>query len=191
MGAAFDELGESVDNGGMAARRAGAIMVALVTILGLTACDRGGHNARSTRAASVSGSVGTSTTRTAPSKHELAQTYLRIIRPANSALARFDAKAQRWDYGTAGPAAAEDAAPAIAAVKEADVELLRTHWPSPVARDIHALVRADDALIGVMRAVATLTDAASLDWANHFAQALARASAASNVVRADLGLPKR
>lgn len=161
-------------------------MVALVTAFGLTACDRGGHNARSTRAASV----GTSTTRTAPSKHELAQTYLRIIRPANSALARFNAKAQRWDYGTAGPAAAEDASPAIAALEEADTKLLRTHWPSPVARDIHALVRADGYLIGVMRALAALTDAASLAWANQFAEGLGKVSAASNAVRADLGLPK-
>jgi hypothetical protein len=189
-GAAFDEVDESGDNGGMAAKRAGVIVVALVTAFGLAACDRGGHKARSTRAGSLSRSVSTSTTRTAPSKHELAQKYLRIIRPASSALARFDAKAQRWDYGTSGPAAAEDAAPAIAATKEADRNLLRTHWPSRVARDIRALVQADGALIGVMQSVATLTDAASLDWANHFAQAVEKVSAASNGVRADLGLPK-
>ena len=184
MRAAFDEVDESMDNGGMVAKRAGVIVVALVTSLGLAACDRGGHAARSTGAASLS------TTRTAPSKHELAQEYLRISRPASSAIARFNAKSQRWDYGTSGPAAAEDATPAIAATEEADRNLLRTHWPPPVARDIRALVQADGALINIMRSVATLTDAASLDWANHFAQALGKVSAASNRVRADLGLPK-
>lgn len=125
----------------------------------------------------------------APSNHELAQTYLRIVRPANAAFARFNAKAQRWDIGTAGPAAAEDAAPAIAAAEEAQSKLLRRHWPSRVAADIRALVRADGALIDDLHALAALTDATSLTWANQYARDAGKVSAASNSVRAALGLP--
>jgi hypothetical protein len=118
-----------------------------------------------------------------------ASTYLAIIEPANAELSRFGAKAKGWTSQTTGAQAASDAQPAIAAVREAVNELLRVNWPAPTATDIRAQARAFGALTGDLAALVGVTPLSSGSWVNQYAQDAGSASTASDIVRADLGLP--
>jgi hypothetical protein len=78
-----------------------------------------------------------------PSRDELAQTYLSITRPGSEAINRFLERAERWHDQTTNEEVANDAAPAIAAIREVDDKLLRINWPTEIAADVKELVRAD------------------------------------------------
>jgi hypothetical protein len=116
-------------------------------------------------------------------------TYLAIIQPANDALINFGAKARGWNSETTGAQAASDAQPAIAAVREAVNKLLRVNWPGPTAADIKAQARAFGAVTGDLAALAGVTPLSSGAWVAQYGQDAGAASAASDIVRADLGLP--
>ena len=104
--------------------------------------------------------------------------YLRLIKPANDALNALQAlpsTSTDADYG----AAAAKIAPVYQAV---DAALLRAQWPANVMVDIKALVTADGAVIGdLSNLTASTVDTMVRDSGT--------ASAQSNIVRADLGLP--
>jgi hypothetical protein len=116
-------------------------------------------------------------------------TYLAIIQPANDALINFGAKARGWNSETTGAQAASDAQPASAAVREAVNKLLRVNWPAPTAADIRAQARAFGAVTGDLAALVGVTPLSSGAWIAQYGQDAGAASAASDIVRADLGLP--
>ncbi len=129
------------------------------------------------------------TTSSTPDLHELAQTYLRIAGPANAATATFAEKANRWNDQTTNAQAVKDAAPAIAAHQKADNALLHVDWPSSVAVDVKALVAADGAVVGDLNGLKNIDLTSAGDWSNQLSQDLGKFSAATKIVRADLGLP--
>ena len=163
--------------------------MALLGLACLTGCG-GSSTANSPGVDSVP-SVPTTDTSTAaaPDLHKLAQTYLRIVAPANSVVTTFRKKAADWNDNTTNPQAAKEAAPVIAAFEKADNELLRVDWPPATAVDVKALVTADGALIGDLNALENVDLLSAGNWANQFSQDAGKVSAAVNIVRSDLGLP--
>jgi hypothetical protein len=120
----------------------------------------------------------------------LAQTYLSILGPVYDERDRFIGKASRWDTNTTADDIAKDAAPMIAAMRKADDKLLGVHWPPDTAADVKELVQAEEAAGRDLGAVADVTDEQSTaDWFQHYQEDGAKVSAATDVVRADLGLP--
>jgi len=161
-------------------------VLAAVAACALSGCGGGSKHAASTSRVVV----GTDTlTVTEPTRHELAQEYLRIIGPMNAEFARFQAKAKGWDDNTTGPEAAEDAAPVIAAIRKGNNELLRVSWSTSTMSDVKEMVRADGALIGDLAGLAGVDLFSVGNWSSQFTQDAGRLQAAVNIVRADLGLP--
>jgi hypothetical protein len=127
---------------------------------------------------------------TTPNLHELRQTYLRLVKPANEALDAFQKKAAQWDKNNTTPAqAARDAAPLIAASQKLDNALLRVDWPPSTEADMKALVRAHGAVIGDLQGLGSLDLLSKGSWTNQFLQDYGKMQAAVSIVRADLGLP--
>src|SRR5262245_54894906 len=162
---------------------------ALTLAVGLLAGCGGGGSKAKPGSTTESRTDGGSMTESPPSQHELAQTYLRIVKPANAEADRFNAKANRWDDSTTNAQAAKDAAPLIAAIQKADGKLLRVHWPAATEADIKALIRADGALIGDLRALKGVDMSSAGSLSNQFERDAGDVQAAANIVRADLGLP--
>jgi hypothetical protein len=75
----------------------------------------------------------------------------------------------------------------IAALEEADNELLRVRWPATIEADVKALVRANGTVIGDPNGIRDAVAVGS--WANQFSKDLGEFAAAVAIVRADLGLP--
>jgi predicted RNA-binding Zn ribbon-like protein len=119
----------------------------------------------------------------------LGQTYLSIVKPANDAIDRFEAKAKSWDDNATGEQAAKDAAPAVAAIREADNKLLRVAWPASTAADVKELVRAHGSMTGDLDGLEGVNALSAGAWTTQLTQDAGKASAAANIVRADLGLP--
>jgi hypothetical protein len=165
-------------------------IVAIAVLAGsLVGCGGGNNNKGSSGSATaVTLSIGSETGTAPPSQHELAQTYLRIVRPGNAAVDSFKAKAARWNHNTTGVQAAKDAAPLIAAIQKADRQMLRVEWPPSTTADVKDLVRAHGALVGDLNALETLNILSAGDWVNQFTQDAGKAAAGANIVRADLGL---
>jgi hypothetical protein len=155
--------------------------VAGLVVLGLAGC--GGAATVAGTAPAVSQAPAAAVT-TAPAVDYAAQ-YLRIVGPANTALAAFGKAAQALPAGATAADVARLAAPALADAQTADNKLLRAVWPVSAQADIKALVTADAGLIAALQD----TSASAQDYLTGVSQAGAKAGAAANIVRADLGLP--
>ncbi len=167
----------------LASSALGFVVLGLVTGCG----GAGGGNAGSTAAPAATTTHHDMTIQSTTSKEDLAQTYLRIVRPANAEIDRFTAKARRWNDQTTNTQAATDAEPVTAALEKADDELLRVDWPATLRADVKAAVRADGAVVEDLKGIA---DAASVgSWVNQFSKDIGTFAAAVAIVRADLGLP--
>jgi hypothetical protein len=170
-------------------KRLAALVLALVTVVVvalLAGCGGGSKSAvTQTQAATTPAAQST------PTRRELAHTYLSIIRPTYDARDHFIEQASRWNDKTTGDDIAKDAAPMIATVREADDKLLRVNWPPEIAVDVKELVRAEEAAARDLGATANVrADARSItDWYKQYKLDGAKVAAATNVVRADLGLP--
>jgi hypothetical protein len=161
-----------------------ALLLLIPTLVG---CGSSGGK-KASRGTSVAITNGAATTSTTPELHELAQTFLRIVGPANAAITTFGKKAKRWTTKTTYGQAVNDAAPLIAALEKTDNALLRVHWPSSIAVDVKALVTGDGAVIGDLKALDSLTFRPRV-WVKQFPQDVGKLSSAAHLVRADLGLP--
>jgi hypothetical protein len=128
------------------------------------------------------------TTPATSSKQDLARTYLRIVAPANAAHDTLERKSKSYDDSTTAEQVASDLAPVIAAYEAADNALLRVKWPASIAADVKALVVANGALIGDLRAAGSQDVLSSSNWATQLSQDGGKSAAAANIVRADLGL---
>jgi hypothetical protein len=84
-------------------------------------------------------------------RQKLAREYLRIVAPANKAHDALMEKTRSYDSNTTTEELGSNLAPVIAAYEDAD-NALRVNWPSVVAADVKALVAANGALIGDLRA---------------------------------------
>jgi hypothetical protein len=131
----------------------------------------------------------TEATTTTPDRQQLADEYLRIIAPANAAHRLWSKKAKSYDSNTTVEQQASDLAPLIAAYEDADNALLRVDWPPSIAEDIKALVAANGALIGDLRAADSQDVLSRSSWLTQVSQDGGKSAAAANIVRADLGLP--
>ena len=154
-------------------------LVAVAVVALLAGCGGGSKSAVTAEATSQA---------RMPSRAELAQTYLRIVKPLNDASDRFYKRTAHWNQQTTGKEAAKDSAPSIAALRTFDDKVLRVDWPPETAVDVKELVRADRAFIGDLRALENV-DVLSLGLVNQARQDTTKGGAAGNVVRADLGLP--
>jgi hypothetical protein len=128
----------------------------------------------------------TATTPSAPAQPALTQTYLAIVQPANDALATFETKANAWTGSTTNRQATNDAAPFIAAVRQAANRLQRVQWPASTRADVNELVGDFSALTGDLAALGTLDMRSASSWVNRFTGDVATAGVAAATVRTDL-----
>lgn len=155
----------------------------LVVIILLAAC--GASKAAPAPAAPVASvSSGHDTTTTSTPAVNYGQQYLAIVGPANAA-----GNAAVIPDNPTGARLAQVFAPVIAAYQKADDALLRAQWPAGAQADIKAMVTADGAVIGDMNAAAGQNALSAASWETQLSSDGAKAKAAANVVRADLGLP--
>ena len=152
--------------------------VVLGLILSLVAC--GGHAGKPVPSASGPATVA------AP---DYAQQYLRIITPANVALAVAKPKLDALPPSATGADVAKILAPYLAASQAMDEALLRAPWPANVLPDIRALVTADKVLEAQLQSADAQTALSLAGWENTLAQDMGALNAAVSVVRADQGLP--
>jgi hypothetical protein len=131
----------------------------------------------------------TTKTQSTPTQQELAQTYLTIVGPANIAIDTFSKKANRWTDQTTSAQAAKDAAPLIPVIDAVTNELLRVQWPAATQPDVKELARDWATVNGDLASLSSVDALSASDWARQFTSDITKASADSNIVRADLGLP--
>jgi len=124
------------------------------------------------------------------SRAALARAYLFITGPANDALSKFRTKASGWGDSTTGTQAAKDAAPAVAALRRADSQLLRLDWGPSMNPEVRTLVTAHGAVIRDLGSLRALKSLAPGPWLNRLVDDSSKASAAAQVLRKDLGLPQ-
>jgi hypothetical protein len=129
------------------------------------------------------------TTTAAPGQQELTQTYLAILEPANAALSTFVIKASGWTRKTTNAQATTDAAPLLAAVRQAHGKLLRVEWPASAQANMNELVRAFGVLTADLAALSTLRRLSALSWDSHFTLDASKAGVAAARVRVDLSQP--
>jgi hypothetical protein len=82
-----------------------------------------------------------------------------------------------------------DVTEATSAITAADNALLRASWPANVVPDIKSMTVVDAALIADLEQVNNQTALSEGGYMNQLQADESKASAAANIVRADLGLP--
>jgi hypothetical protein len=123
-------------------------------------------------------------------KEQAAKAYLTAIGPANDVLHTFKAKASGWTDSTPPSQAAADAKPTIDAITTMRTKLLALAVAYPAAAaDLKAQVNATAALQGDLASLATLDMTNASSWVQQFTKDASATSAASAIVRSDLGLP--
>jgi hypothetical protein len=123
-------------------------------------------------------------------KEQAAKAYLAAIAPANDALKTLRGKASGWTDSTPSSQAAADAKPSIEAITMMRTKLLALAVAYPAAAtDIKAQVNATAALQGDLASLETLNTLDASSWVQQFAKDASATSAASAIVRSDLGLP--
>lgn len=129
-----------------------------------------------------------STTGSKSDRKAFAQTYLRIVAPANAAQEELIRKSNAYGANTTKAQVVADLAPVIRAYRTADEGLLGVAWPQRVAAAVTAEVAANGALVAVLQ-TADRQDASTFGaWAAQVSQDEAKATAAANAVRNGLGL---
>lgn len=161
--------------------RAAAITAGLAAGVVLVGCGSSGNTA-----ASSPPPVTTSATQpSAVPAVNYGKQYLALVAPVNTALDTLVAKVNKL-VGQTVPTSTlvDDAQPTYASLSAFDSAVLRAQWPANATDDIKSLVKADAPL------EAALTDDAPVGqaWVSQFTATDTAAAAASNIVRADLGL---
>jgi hypothetical protein len=119
----------------------------------------------------------------------LAQQYLAIVAPANTALDTFDRKLAALGSSPTGAQIATVATPLITAINVADQQLLRVAWPPNIKTDINSLVTAESALAADLGTAASQNALTASTWESALTADAGKLNAAVSIVRADLGLP--
>jgi len=179
----------TADNTPIDRRTSSLLLLALLATGVLAGCGDSKHAETSAPVTTAASSGTTQMTKTAPVPHTFARTYLRIVRPANVAHARLVEKSRSYGSNTTKAEVVADLVPVIAAYEAADRALLRVHWPPSVAGDVKALVAADRVLLRDLRAANQQTAQSSGAWTARVARDGEKSNAASDSVRAALGLP--
>lgn len=117
------------------------------------------------------------------------QTYLAIVGPANAARDKANAKMKALPENPTSDQVADIVEPLIPIFADVENNLLRANWPAKVLPDIKSLVTAS----GQLRALFGSSRGQSIFSYGSFSTALTKAygefGSASQIVRADLGLP--
>jgi hypothetical protein len=167
------------------------VSVLALVAAGIVAGCGGSHKASTGETISTSATtLSEGSTQTTATMHHLAQTYLRIVAPANRAAEAYSKEAESWN-GINPTKEKIDAAtkPVIVSFEKADNALLRVQWPPAIRGDIKVLVNADGAVVGDLQSLSRQNATSIGQWATQYSKDSAQAVAAVNVVRSDLGLP--
>jgi hypothetical protein len=160
------------------------IILAGAFVMAATAC---GSSSNPSPSAATTPEAGGTTAAAAPTQAEMAATYLRLVKPANEAITKF--QSSELDDNASAADAQKVADPLIAAYRKTDEELLRAAWTPAVYVDIKSVVTADRQLEAVLGTIGDQNDLSVTAWLQQVSQAGAAASSAVSIVRADLGLP--
>lgn len=134
----------------------------------------------------------TTTSLSTTTKSQAASAYLAAVAPANSAANAFNAEVKTWTNSTTNAQAEADAQPVIAAFQAVQPKLLAiaASYP-PAAVDLKAEVNAYAPLLGDLTSLGSVNLLNASSWVQQTDSDIAKASAAANIVRSDLGLPPR
>jgi hypothetical protein len=114
--------------------------------------------------------------------------YLKVIAPANAAVAVFRAQEQALPSSATGPAAAKIADPLAAAIRDSDRKLLRASWPANVLPDIKRFTTAASLVVRDLEQVATKQPFTVTAWKSQLDKDERKLLGRASIVRADLGL---
>ena len=148
------------------------LVVAALLASCLVGCGRG-HSAGST---------------TNADKKKLAESYLRIVAPANAAIATFWKRANSHGPWTRKQLTSVTA-PVIPAYEAADNALLRVHWPPGIRAKVKALVGSNRAVTDLLSTSKRLNTRDVGAFFTVLDQETEESEAAANIVRAKLRLP--
>lgn len=160
------------------------IILAGAFVVAATAC---GGSPNPAPAAATTPKAGGTTTAAGPTQSEMAATYLRLVKPANQAVEKF--QSANLDDNASAADAQKVADPLIKVYRKTDEALLRAAWTPAVYADIKSLVTADRQLEAVLGTIGDQTSFSVTAWLQQVSQAGAAESSAVSIVRADLGLP--
>ena len=150
-----------------------SLVVAVLLVSCLVGCGRS-HSAGST---------------TGADKKKLAESYLRIVAPANAAIATFWERANSHGPWTTKQLASV-IAPVIPAYEAADNALLRVHWPPGIRAKVRALVGSNRAVTDLLSANKRLNTRYVGAFVTQLDNETEESQAAANIVRAKLRLPR-
>jgi len=117
------------------------------------------------------------------------QQYLTLIAPVNSAGDQAKQSLNAFGSTFTGADVAKAVAPYVTALQTFNSAVIRVSWPAKVEPDIRALVAADAVVIGDLNGASTLTALNASQWVQQLNVDASKSRTASDVVRADLGLP--
>ena len=164
----------------------GAAAVVLAVVIAVVATSNSGNKKATTTSTSAA-----PTTVATMTKAQAATAYEEAGQPVNTAQFNFAGQMQKWTTATTPQQAQSQAQPLLAAVEAVQARLaeIADQYP-PAAADL----RADAAAAAQVRAtLLTLShlnaDVSVATFRQHYNDAIATLIGASNVVRADLGLP--
>jgi hypothetical protein len=115
--------------------------------------------------------------------------YVAITAPANDALSMWRSAIRKLGSDSSPSVIANVTATVAVVLDGTNHELLRAHWPASAEADVKAVVWDEGALIGDLSAVGRQNWFTAASWESHVSADAGKASAAADVVRADLGLP--
>jgi hypothetical protein len=123
-------------------------------------------------------------------KEQAAKAYLAAIAPATDALRGLQAKANAWTDSTPSSQAAADAKPTVDALTTLRSKLLALAAAYPAAAaDLKAAVNAQAIVQADLANLGTVNTFNASSWVQQFVKDASATTAASAIVRSDLGLP--
>jgi len=168
-------------------RRPGACAIAFGVVL--AACS---GSTKTSNSPATSATVATTTMialTTTSAKTNYGRIYLGLVAPVNAATDTFDVAGTKLGNNPTAAAVQQIATPFAAALTAFDSKVLRVKWPASVASDVKGVVLADGAFIGDLDSASAQNAVTAASWVSAISADGEKASTASNIVRADLGLP--
>lgn len=171
------------------ARRVAWLVVVLALGVVIAAC--GGTSKTASFPSTSSSVVATTTESTTTSiRVDYAAIYLGLVKPINAATDAFSAALLNLGNEATATKVQAAATPFADALTVFDSKVLRVAWPAPTAADVKGLVTVDGALIDDLESARDQTSvSAATSWSATLNGDETKASTASNIVRAGLGLP--
>ena len=129
-----------------------------------------------------------SNTSPTPGLQALAQQYQALVEQLGTAAAAFNDRMEALPPTATAADVAAVSSPYAAALHTYDSGLLRLPFPPSKVSDVQQLVRADAALEDDLNGVAAIAGFTIPTWSQQITPDANRVVAASNIIRADLGL---